>query len=338
MHEALLLWYDNHRRVLPWRAGPGQAPNPYHVYLSEVMLQQTTVATVKNYFLRFIAQWPTIHDLAEATLDDVLLNWQGLGYYSRAKNLKNTIDIMAQENHFPRTYQALLKYPGIGDYTAKAIAAICFDEPVIPIDGNVIRVFSRYFALHTPLPNLKKDILEHTHTLGAGERPGDFAQAIMDLGSMVCTPKNPQCHICPISHGCKSVGTATLPPFREPKTRRPTRFGYVYLVQDDGQILIEKRPQNGLLANLWGFPTSPWQDIDPDSVSQHTQDTPHIKHVFTHFTLYLAIRHIQIQPYEAFIKGDQQKFIDPCDLNHYAFPTLMQKVFQHIGAQRLQTT
>lgn len=331
MHEALLVWYDKHRRVLPWRARPGSLPNPYYVYLSEVMLQQTTVATVQNYFLRFIARWPTIQDLSQAKLDEVLLNWQGLGYYSRAKNLKNAVDMMAQKTHFPRTYQALLQYPGIGDYTAKAIAAICFDEPVIPIDGNVIRVLSRYFALLTPLPRLKKEILERTHALGAGARPGDFAQSLMDLGATICTPRNPQCGICPLRHQCRSVEVTPKPPFKIEKTRRPTRFGCVYIIVSEGKILIEKRPDIGLLANLWGFPTTAWRDINPDSISECVQSNPFVKHVFTHFTLYLAICHINIHAHEVLMIGAQQKFIDPQDVHQYAFPTLMQKIFPHMS-------
>jgi A/G-specific adenine glycosylase len=329
MHDNLLSWYDQNRRTLPWRALPGEVVNPYFVYLSEVMLQQTTVPTVINYFNRFIEKWPTIEAFSSASLDEVLLEWQGLGYYSRAKNLKLAIQRIISENKFPQSHEALIHYPGIGDYTSKAIAAICFNQPVLPVDGNVIRVFSRFFNISTPLPALKKEIIIKTEEIGAGKRPGDFAQALMDLGSLVCKPKNPKCPECPLMPLCNGYKnkTAQSLPMRLQKTNKPIRYGTAYLIQKADQIILEKRSDKGLLANLWGIPTSAWNLLAQDKNKINDQhNKKRIKHVFTHFTLYLEIHCIRIAPCEVVNLKANQKFVALDEIQNYALPTLMKKI------------
>ena len=198
----MLQWYDQHARTLPWRALKGQQQNPYYVLLSEVMLQQTTVATVKAYFERFVDQWPTLNAIAQASLDEILVAWQGLGYYSRARNLHKALRQLSEQESFPQVPDDLKKLSGVGDYTANAVAAIAFNQPVVPIDGNVIRVLARVFGLTQPLPMLKKTIAEKALLLADSDRPGDFAQSLMDLGSLVCRPQQPRCEICPVVSMC----------------------------------------------------------------------------------------------------------------------------------------
>lgn len=280
------------------------------------MLQQTTVPTVIDYFNRFTLKWPTLQDLAGAHLDDLLVEWQGLGYYTRAKNLKKSSELLAEAPFFPSDDEDLIKYPGIGDYTSKAIAAIAFNKSVVPIDGNVIRVFSRLFALNETLPNLKKDILTKTLEVGAGPKPGDFAQALMDLGSMVCRPQNPKCGVCPLESICQGQKIANTLPRRLPKTIKPTRLGNAYLHIQNDEIVLEKRGDKGLLANLWGVPTSNW---DKESLDDNK---PVITHVFTHFTLKLSVDLIT----KPITLAANQKWVKLSDLKDYALPTLMKKV------------
>ena len=333
MHDKLLVWYDKNRRILPWRALPGAVANPYYVYLSEVMLQQTTVPTVINYFNRFIEKWPTIESFSRASLDEILLEWQGLGYYSRAKNLKLAINKIIGENRFPQSHEALIQYPGIGEYTSKAIASICFNEPVVPVDGNVIRVFSRIFNISTPLPALKKEIIIKTEQVGAGKRPGDFAQALMDLGSLICKPKNPKCAECPLINLCDGYKNSTYQslPMRLEKINKPLRYGTAYIIKNRGHIILEKRSDKGLLANLWGVPTSGWHVVlkDEKKISD-AQDTKSVKHVFTHFTLYLDIHCIQLFPCEVVKLKSNQKFIALEEIKNYALPTLMKKILKTV--------
>lgn len=333
MHEKLLVWYDKNRRILPWRALPGQVANPYYVYLSEIMLQQTTVPTVINYFNRFIEKWPTIEAFSSASLDDILMEWQGLGYYSRAKNLKLAVEEMIVENTFPQSYMALVRYPGIGSYTSKAISSICFNEPVVPVDGNVIRVFSRVFNISTPLPALKKDIVRQTEQLGSGKRAGDFAQALMDLGSAICKPKNPKCHECPLMNVCEGYkqGTCHTLPARLAKPKKTVRYGTAYIIQGNNHVIIEKRPDKGLLANLWGVPTSPWIQYDhPHEKAACAATDKVVKHVFTHFTLYLKVRYISILPWESLHLKHNQRLVSLDEVQNYALPTLMKKVLQEL--------
>lgn len=322
MKKDLLEWYDGNRRDLPWRAKPQQKANPYHVYLSEILLQQTTVPVVIPYFCRFIERWPTLSDFASASLDDVLHEFQGLGYYSRAKNLHKSAKMLCENGCIPNTVDALLAYPGIGDYTAKAIASIAYDKTVIPIDGNVIRVISRFFGIRKPLPHLKKDVLEKTHCIDANQRPGDFAQALMDFGSLICKPKNPQCFICPLQKDCLAFKEKIVLdlPARLKKEKIPKLHGEAIIYENGSRILLEKNPNEGLLANLWGVPTTPFSKDKPLSDS-----CQFITHVFTHFHLTLYIK-VQSHPESSLIDCDNQRFVDIDQLQNFPLSTLMKKV------------
>ncbi|CAO4834707.1 MAG: Adenine DNA glycosylase [Holosporales bacterium] len=322
MHDKLLHWYDKNRRTLPWRAEPGEIPNPYYVYLSEILLQQTTVATVKSYFLNFIEKWPTLKDFAKADLDDVLHTFQGLGYYSRAKNLAKSAKFIHELGYFPSDYKKLSDFPGIGDYTAKAIASIAFNQPVVPIDGNVIRVFSRYFGLTTPLPFLKKDILYQTEKIGAGPRPGDFAQSLMDLGSLICKPKNPDCMNCPLNKECVAYHQKLDLPNRPEKIAKPKKLAIAHIYYNKQFILFEKAKESGLLAHLWGVP-----------LSDCTQNPPvgepiAVTHVFTHFHLSVYLHVTFVDDFENFSLSANQKIILKEDIGTYATSTLMKKILK----------
>ena len=247
----LLAWYDVHARDLPWRVGPaaraaGVLPDPYRVWLSEIMLQQTTVATVKAYFERFTTRWPRISDLAAAEDADVMGEWAGLGYYARARNLLKCARVVTKEynGQFPEERAHLLALPGIGPYTAAAIAAIAFDRPEPVMDGNVERVMARLYDIHTPLPTVKPELARLTAIQTPDQRPGDYAQAVMDLGATICTPKSPACGICPLRDPCLARAANTAPelPRKAPKKPKPTRYGIIYLAErDDGAVLLERR-------------------------------------------------------------------------------------------------
>lgn len=340
--KNLLEWYDQNHRKLPWRYAPGMLPNPYHVLLSEIMLQQTTVATVLNYFPKFIKKWPTIEDLARAELDEVYHLWQGLGYYSRAKNLHKC----AQEvliNHkgiIPDTHDELIKLPGIGPYTSAAIGAIAFELPHIPVDGNIIRVFSRLLAISTPLPNLKDEIFEIVKNYVTDERRGDLAQALMDLGATVCKPRSPKCEICPIKTFCLAFKRDTPIDFpkRKKKDEKPRKYGYIYWFESvNGEIAIRKRPPKGLLANLMEFPGTEWT-TNPSPIDKAIKEAPcdntqwiclptKVKHTFTHFHLELTIlKGVGAKPQEGEI------LCHPRNFENYAFPTLMKKVMNTVNS------
>lgn len=335
----LLPWYDSNQRILPWRAVPGHSPNPYHVWLSEIMLQQTTVATVKDYFFRFVTRWPALENLANATLDEVFHNWQGLGYYSRARNLHKCAQTLVQDYKglLPREEQILLKLPGIGPYTAAAIAAIAYDQPIVPVDGNVVRVFSRLFALETPLPALKNEVQTLAKEMAPSHRSGDFAQSLMDLGATVCRPRNPLCEICPLQEVCKGYhkGSAAQLPRPTEKGIKPRRYGIAFWVENNaGEILLEKRPDKGLLAGLIGLPTTIWQDApwDLESDALRTGGPEGVKawnylpgvvhHTFTHF-------HLELKIARGRTNASQKGFWSPLEnLKSHAFPTVMKKVIQ----------
>lgn len=298
--RSLLAWYDKNRRVLPWRALPGKTPDPYHVWLSEVMLQQTVVAAVIPYFIKFVEKWPTVHDLAAAAPEDVMAAWAGLGYYARARNLhKCAKEIAGRGGEFPSSVDELKKLPGIGDYTSAAIAAIAFDRPATVVDGNVERVIARCFKITEPLPAAKKVIREHAGYLSEShtDRPGDFAQAMMDLGATVCTPQSPRCGLCPVRKNCAGQGIAESLPVRAPKAVKPYRRGHVYwIVNEKGDVLLERRPETGLLAATLGFPTSEWSEgktvVHPDFLKSRLkgvrpQKSLKVFHSFTHFDLEL---------------------------------------------------
>lgn len=330
----LLDWYDRNHRVLPWRSNPHTPlPDPYHVLLSEIMLQQTTVATVIDYFNRFIEKWPTIHHMARASQEEIYHAWQGLGYYSRAKNLHKCTQVIV-ENHngiVPKDEKVLLTLPGVGPYTAAAIASIAFDQPTLPVDGNIIRVFSRLFALTTPLPALKQEIQILTAKYAPNKRSGDMAQALMDLGATICKP-TPTCSLCPFEKTCLASlkDIASQLPIATPKAIKPTRYGAHFWIECNGLIALQKRPATGLLANLMQLPGTFWTEnkLDQTDIERHFP-TPYdkatpisgiVKHTFTHFHLHLSLVHLQTT-----IQNPDFIYVNPDCFHEYALPTLMKK-------------
>lgn len=305
--RKLLAWYDNHARDLPWRVGPaerarGVRPDPYRVWLSEIMLQQTTVAAVRAYFHTFTTRWPTVAALAAAPEDDILKAWAGLGYYSRARNLKKCADaVMADhDGAFPRTVEELRALPGIGEYTSNAIAAIAFDVPAPVVDGNVERVVTRLDAIDTALPRAKPEVRAVVAGMLDADRPGDFAQAMMDLGATICTPKRPACLHCPLRQDCRALATGDPErfPVKAPRKDKPKRVGAAFvLVRPDGAVLLEKRGGTGLLAGMTQVPTTGWTarvdgETGREAAPFQTFDWVRcgtVAHVFTHFSLDLTV-------------------------------------------------
>ncbi|MDI2091744.1 A/G-specific adenine glycosylase [Commensalibacter oyaizuii] len=303
--DLILHWYDHHQRILPWRAKKGEAPNPYHVLLSEIMLQQTQVATVIPYFNRFIQDFPTICDLAKASLDHVMSLWTGLGYYSRARNLHQCAQqIVDQGGNIPTTINELKKLSGIGDYTAAAIYSIGFNQPAVPVDGNVERITARLFAIKESLPAIKPKLASLAKMLNQGqaaqERPGDFAQGLFDIGATICKPKNPLCLLCPLSAVCKACldNIANDLPKRSPKAAKPIKYGISFFIQgSNNNVLFHKRPMKGVLAGTWQLPSTSWEEKVwdlPAGLKQmgYTGDWEYIgdiNHVFTHFILKISL-------------------------------------------------
>ncbi|AUH33630.1 A/G-specific adenine glycosylase [Paracoccus tegillarcae] len=294
----LLDWYDRHGRVLPWRVPPGGGvADPYRVWLSEIMLQQTTVAAVKAYFERFTARWPTVRDLAAADDAEVMGEWAGLGYYARARNLLACARQASAAGGFPTTRDGLQALPGIGPYTAAAIAAIAFDHPETVVDGNVERVVARLFAVTEPMPGSKPRLRDLAATLTPQHRPGDFAQAMMDLGATICTPRSPACGICPLIDDCaaRAQGLAAELPRRAPKAPKPTRTGIAWVGIAGDHLLVERRPDKGLLGGTLAFPSTGWDGSDlPPPAAATWQDVGQVRHVFTHFNLILTVRAAQL--------------------------------------------
>lgn len=296
--EPLLKWYDTHARELPWRMSPadrkaGKTPDPYRVWLSEIMLQQTTIAHATRYFIAFTERWPTIDDLSAASRDDVMAAWAGLGYYSRARNLHKCAQTVTELGAFPNTVKDLLALPGVGPYTAGAIGAIAFDLPVAAIDGNVDRVASRLLALDMPWDEAKTEIKNVVPDWVPAQRPGDFAQALMDLGATICTPKKAMCDKCPLTKGCKAYaeGQPETYPIKPKKKAQPTRYGWVVIETDGESFKVERRPDKGLLGGMLGLPGSEWVD-DPAVLVTAPKQYTHIgavTHVFTHFRLELDV-------------------------------------------------
>lgn len=298
----ILDWYDAHARQLPWRVSPqarrrGVMPDPYRVWLSEVMLQQTTIPHGIRYFLRFTELWPTVEDLARADREDVMREWAGLGYYARARNLYACAQLVSSQGGFPRVASELKKLPGIGPYTAGAIASIAFDERVAAVDGNVERVMTRFLAIDTPLPKAKQVVAEALEPRLPDHRFGDFTQALMDLGATICTPRGPACLTCPLSEDCAAhaTGREEAFPVKAPKKPKPVRHGIVKLIHNGEYMAIERRPDKGLLAGMNGLPTSHWNVIgdgepipEPDS-SDQGKYLGRVEHVFTHFKLFLDV-------------------------------------------------
>ena len=333
----LLDWYDRHARAMPWRTPPaarkaGARPDPYRVWLSEVMLQQTTVAAVTHYFNRFTARWPAVADLAAAEDGDVMGEWAGLGYYARARNLLKCARTVVAEHggKFPADHAALMKLPGIGPYTAGAISAIAFDLPEVVVDGNVERVMARLHDIHTPLPAAKPELTAAAAALTPQERPGDYAQAVMDLGATICTPRSPACGICPWRAPCaaRARGTATELPQKTPKKAKPIRLGIAYVAQRaDGAILLERRADRGLLGGMLGWPGSDWSETAPDPAPPMAADwhmlDAEARHTFTHFHLRLAIAVAHV-PMDA--RAERGAFVPHADFRPSDLPTVMRKV------------
>ena len=333
--SRLLAWYDADRRALPWRAPPGIRPDPYAVWLSEIMLQQTTVATVKSYYIKFINRWPEVHMLADAPLDDVLAAWAGLGYYARARNLHRCAQEIHQihNNLFPQTEHDLRLLPGVGAYTAAAIAAIAFNAPAIAVDGNVERVMTRLHAIDAPPRRVKNMIHEKVIELATTTRWGDFAQALMDLGATICTPRAPRCGVCPLTADCLAAHNKTAEEFpsREKKTDKPKRLAAIFILCKNNCVLLQKQPLHGLFGGMNIFPSSPlnqdislskWKDYAPIVAKWRQLENP-VKHVFTHFSL---TAHIFVANTRANVKITHNQLWMPIDqLSSAGLPRLMHK-------------
>jgi len=345
----LLQWYDRHRRRLPWRAGPGEVSDPYRVWLSEIMLQQTTVKAVGPYFEKFVARWPDVTALGRASQDDVLRMWAGLGYYSRARNLHACAVAVTREHGgvFPDTEEGLRALPGIGPYTAAAIAAIAFDRRTMPVDGNIERVVSRLFAVEEELPQAKQLIQQLAATLladsGTGDetsRAGDSAQALMDLGASICTPKKPACSLCPLNAGClaRAQGTQETFPRKAPKKSGTLRRGAAFVVTRGEELLVRSRPEKGLLGGMTEVPGSDWLAGQEDATAK--QQAPALKglsrwqrrvgvvtHVFTHFPLELVVYTAKAEARTRAPAG--MRWVPIATLAGEALPNVMRKVIAH---------
>lgn len=334
---TLLDWYDGHARDLPWRVAPserqrGVLPDPYRVWMSEIMLQQTTVVAVKSYFEAFTKRWPTVSALAAAQDSDVMAAWAGLGYYARARNLLKCARVVVADyaGEFPQSHAELLKLPGIGPYTAAAIASIAFDQPETVLDGNVERVMSRLYMVETALPKAKPELTDLAAQLTPDTRPGDYAQAVMDLGATICTPKKPVCGLCPWRPSClaQSQGVMEEFPKKTPKAPKPIRLGIAYVVcRGDGAWLLERRADKGLLGGMLGWPGSDWGEAPKDApplLAVWTDTGLEIRHTFTHFHLRLQVM-VASAPIDAIpLRGEfmARNQFSPTDL-----PTVMRKVF-----------
>jgi A/G-specific adenine glycosylase len=345
--DVLLAWYDRERRDLPWRDRRGRnKPDPYRVWLSEIMLQQTTVAAVIPFYERFLARWPTVEALAAATLDDVLAAWAGLGYYSRARNLHKCARMVAETHggQFPETEEGLRELPGIGPYTAAAIAAIAFGARATPVDGNIERVVARLFAVQTPLPAAKAEIRRLAQTLTPARRAGDFAQALMDLGASICTPKRPSCLVCPLQRDCAAYaqGREAVLPVRAAKPERPVRLGLAFLaLREDAHVLLRRRPEAGLLGGMLEVPSTEWAETLPE-VGEALRTAPVrgewwavpgvVSHTFTHFRLESLVYRM-IAPADASLTfwADPQRcrWVPRRDLDRVALPSVMRKIIAH---------
>ena len=332
--DLLLAWYDRHRRDLPWRATPGGSVDPYAVWLSEIMLQQTTVAAVRAYYLRFLAQWPTVFALADAPLEAVLQAWAGLGYYSRARNLHACARVVVTRfgGRFPASETLLRELPGIGAYTAAAIAAIAFDQRAVVVDGNVERVMARLFAIETPLPAGRRAVHAAMDWATPQTRVGDFAQAVMDLGATICTPKSPACVICPLLVMCRGrqTGETTRYPVKLARKPVPLREGAIFVVErDDGAMLVRTRPAKGLFGGMTEFPGTEWSEQFPMSgwnppagIVEPGPELGVVEHGLTHFSLRLHV--FRARASHPHPEGCRWSSADRIETE--ALPTLMRKV------------
>jgi A/G-specific adenine glycosylase len=337
---ALLAWYDRHRRELPWRAKPGSTPDPYRVWLSEIMLQQTTVAAVRPFYLAFLERFSSVEALAAAPVEAVMQAWAGLGYYSRARNLHACARAVVEGHggRFPASEAELLKLPGIGAYTAAAVAAIAFNAPAAAVDGNVERVVSRLFMIEEPLPKAKPRLRALTESLVPCDRPGDFAQAVMDLGATICTPKRPACALCPWIEPCRAraAGLQEAYPKKERKAAGTLRRGAAFVVlRADDTVLLRTRPPKGLLGGMAEPPTSAWEPayepsravLDAPLEARWQRLPGTVRHVFTHFPLELTVLFAKVQ------KGTpappEMRWSPRLKLHEEALPGVMRKVLAH---------
>ena len=337
MRQTLLDWYQKQGRTLPWRIRPedraaGVIADPYGIWLSEIMCQQTTTTAASAYWHKFLKAWPSVADLAAAPRDDILTAWAGLGYYARARNLHKCAQMVCEQHGgvFPLREEGLLKLPGIGPYSAAAIAGICYNEATNVVDGNVERVISRIFCVETEMPKAKPEIRKLAAVIADPKHPGDYAQALMDLGAHVCKPKNPKCDICPWKLECAAHKSGTMEdyPKRKPKTARPVRYGAVFFVEDAGNIWLRQRSDKGLLGGMMELPGTEWVSRKPD-IDELLAQAPfqsnwqkmdvEVKHVFTHFTLYLTVFMAQFSAKKFDISAGVNA------LDDYALPSLMRK-------------
>jgi A/G-specific adenine glycosylase len=343
MRRALLRWYDKTGRSLPWRIRPehraaGHVADPYAVWLSEIMLQQTTVPHATPYWEKFLARFPTVTDLAHADRDEVLAMWAGLGYYARARNLHKCAGVVADEHEgqFPKTEKELLSLPGIGLYTAATMAAICFDEATNIVDGNVERVISRIFTVENPLPKARGELRALASILASPKRSGDYGQALMDLGATVCTPRSPKCAECPWQKHCAAYAakTQTDYPKKTPKKKLSIRYGAVFVLQNEDYVLLERRADNGLLGGMMGFPGTPWGEPPTDPLAsapiprnwekcEAPKHDGHVRHIFTHFDLRLTVYRAQAEDRSA-----SGEWANLSEIKRYALPTVMTKVLK----------
>ena len=300
--NLILSWYRKNARKMPWRVPFGECASPYHEWLSEIMLQQTTVKTVIPYFDRFIALWPSVHDLAAAPVEDVMREWAGLGYYARARNLHKCAQVNSHEygGAFPKDEKELLSLPGIGPYTAAAIRALAFQQPSTVMDGNVERVLARLFSVEKPIRDSKTELKEHAHLLSEGraDQPGDFAQGMMELGALVCTPQSPKCNLCPVQTFCSAyqLGIQNQIPVAPIRKKIPVREGNLYFIRNNkGEVMFERRSDKRMLGGMWGVPGTNWDRWKSDSdplKPYNIQDAViipdfYVRHTFSHFQLEL---------------------------------------------------
>lgn len=338
MQTALLRWYDSAGRTLPWRIRPedrakGVTADPYAVWLSEIMLQQTTVPHATPYWEKFLREFPTVTDLANAERDRILTLWAGLGYYARGRNLHKCAQIIRDQHdgQFPQSEAQLLKLPGIGPYTAATMAAICFDEATNIVDGNVERVISRIFCVQTPLPKGKGELRRLAGTLASPNRPGDYGQALMDLGATVCTPRSPTCGTCPWESFCQARKgeVQTDYPKKTKKAKLPTRYGNIYVLKSSDSVLMLQRPDNGLLGGMLGFPGTEWSNTAPPALDgapsprNWEKCDDEVRHVFTHFELYLDVYRSETP--EQDLEGI---WVELTRISDYALPTVMKKALK----------
>ncbi len=332
--DKVLQWYDANRRTLPWRYESGQVADPYRVWLSEMMLQQTQVDTVIPYFQKFTAKWPTVNDLARAELDDVLHMWQGLGYYARARNLHKCATMIAKQfdGVFPESPEELAKLPGIGPYASAAISAIAFNVPATVVDGNVARIVSRVFGFSTPIQRNQKQIYDAAESLTPPLRAGDYAQALMDLGSGICTPRSPKCDVCPLHTDCKAYASDKPEQFpgKLIKPSIPTRYATAFICINDNQILLRKRTGEKMLHGLWELPGSDWySDSLPELPDDMQAPYVDVKHTFSHFHLITRVVHASEIDSE-YLNGTEITY-NLTALDQLALSTLTKKLLKSIS-------